>query len=284
MATRNRSAQVAKAIESFGAIRSQHPWELIVVDNASTDGTPGAIAGATGALPLRSIRVSEPGLTRAQNVGLRITRASIVAFIDDDCYPAPDYIDGILEAFEDPRIAFVGGKILLHDPLDLPITIQTGETPIDFHPRMPIEPGLLHGANLAFRKAVLEELGGFDERLGPGAPCRSGGDWEIMLRALAEGFAGRYDPRPTVRHHHGRRLIAEQRSLERRYDFGRGAVYMKLLLAGGVHRANLCWLRQSIRETIRAPRRDLRNVRARGRELMGAMRFLLAGGFASRRA
>ncbi|MFM7261875.1 MAG: hypothetical protein ACKO3W_14875, partial [bacterium] len=64
----------------------------------------------------------------------------------------------------------------------------------------------------------------------------------------------------------------------------RGAVYMKALLAGGPHRANLCWLQRSIRETIRAPRRDLSNVRARGRELMGAIRFLFARGLRSRTA
>jgi glycosyltransferase involved in cell wall biosynthesis len=284
MATRNRAPQVALAIESFRAIRTGHAWELIVVDNASTDGTWEVIESARREQALQSLRLPEPGLCRAQNAGARLARAAIIAFIDDDCYPENDYIDRLVEAFDDPQVSFIGGRVLLHDPQDLPITIQTRETPIELRPGTPLEPGLMHGANLAFRTDVFHRVGGYDERLGPGSPCRSGGDWELMLRTLAEGFAGRYDPRPTVRHHHGRRRLDEQRSLERRYDFGRGAVYMKTLLAGGAHRANLCWLRRSIRETIRAPRRDLRNVRARGRELMGACRFLLASGFGGRSA
>lgn len=279
IATRNRASQLAKTLESFREIRTARTWELIVVDNASRDDTPGVMERDWIAAAFTRLRLDAAGLCRAQNTAIRHTRASIIAFTDDDCYPQHDFVDRLLDAFIDPRVAFVGGRVLLHDPTDLPITIQTRETPMDLPPGTPIDAGFIHGANLAFRKDALERLGGFDERLGPGASCRSCGDWDIMCRALAAGYAGRYDPGPTVRHHHGRRTLAQVRALERRYAFGRGAIYMKAFLAGGAYAGNLRWLRRDVRETIRAPRRDLRNVRARGRELMGAIRFLIARSF-----
>jgi len=279
MATRNRASQLAKTLESFREIRTARTWELLVVDNASTDSTPAVVAATRASAPCIPLRIDTAGLCRAQNAALAYARAPIVAFTDDDCYPQHDFVDRVLDAFIDPRVAFVGGRVLLHDPTDLPITIQTRETPMDLPPGTPIDAGFIHGANLAFRRDALEQLGGFDERLGPGASCRSCGDWDIMCRALAAGYAGRYDPGPTVRHHHGRRTLAQVRALERRYAFGRGAIYMKAFLAGGAYAGNLRWLRRDIRETIRAPRRDLRNVRARGRELMGAIRFLIARSF-----
>jgi GT2 family glycosyltransferase len=279
IATRNRASQLAKTLESFREIRTARQWELIVVDNASRDDTPGVMERDWIAAPFTRLRIDAAGLCRAQNTAIRHARASIIAFTDDDCYPQHDFVDRLLDAFIDPRVAFVGGRVLLHDPTDLPITIQTRETSMELPPGTPIDAGFIHGANLAFRKDALEQLGGFDERLGPGASCGSCGDWDIMCRALAAGYAGRYDPGPTVRHHHGRRTLAQVRALERRYAFGRGAIYMKAFLTGGAYAGNLRWLRRDVRETIRAPRRDLRNVRARGRELMGAIRFLIAQSF-----
>lgn len=274
--TRNRADALALVLASFATIETTRRWELIVVDNGSTDHTPDVIARAQSSLPLVALHEATPGLSRAHNAARRTARASILAFVDDDCYPQPNYIDDVAHAFENPAIAFVGGRVLLHDPTDLPITIQTRATPLEFAAGSTLAPGTLHGANLAFRADAFDTLHGFDERLGPGARCRSGADWDLVLRALAAGMAGRYDPVPTVAHHHRRKHLDEQRTLERRYDFGRGAVYLKALFGNPAHRQALRWARQSWIETLRAPRRDLRAVRARLREFAGACSYLSA--------
>ncbi len=272
--TRNRAEALALVLDAFTRIQTRYNWELIVVDNGSTDATRDVLARATSTLPLVALMQPKPGLSRAHNAARGVARAPILAFIDDDCYPQPDFIDQVIEVFRSPSTAFMGGRVLLHDPTDLPITIQTRATPLDLPAGSTLAPGILHGANLAFRAEAFDALGGFDELLGPGGLCRSGGDWDLVLRALAAGYHGCYDPGPTVAHHHRRKHIAEQRDLERRYDYGRGAVYLKALRGTTPHRQALRWARQSWIETIRAPRRDLRAVRARLRECAGAWRYL----------
>jgi hypothetical protein len=70
---------------------------------------------------------------------------------------------------KDPRLGFVGGRILLYDPSDRRITIQESLEPQSFLPGSFIHPGAIHGANLAFRRAALTEVGGYDPWFGPGA-------------------------------------------------------------------------------------------------------------------
>ena len=66
--------------------------------------------------------------------------------------------------------------MLLHDPRDYPITIQELDHRVEIAPKSFVQPGLIHGANFAFRRSVLEEIGGFDPPLwGRRASCISGG-------------------------------------------------------------------------------------------------------------
>ena len=151
--------------------------------------------------------VSEPraGVSRGRNAGIRAARGEFIAMTDDDCLPEPDFLDAVLEAFADPAIGYYGGRVLLHDPADYPITIKTSTQREEFPPGTVLKPGALHGANFGFRRTVLEHIGGFDPNLGPGTPTRGGEDLELATRASFAGWRGAYDPRPTVRHDHGRR-------------------------------------------------------------------------------
>jgi GT2 family glycosyltransferase len=132
--------------------------------------------------------------------------------------------------FRDNGAAYVGGRILLHDQDDLPITIQPLERRVEIPPCSFIRPGLIHGANFAFRKEALEAIAGFDPLLGAGTRIRSGDDIDAVARTSAAGYAGAYDPRPLVYHHHGRKNPRDLEALEAGYDLGRGAYFMKGLL------------------------------------------------------
>jgi glycosyltransferase involved in cell wall biosynthesis len=230
--TRNRATQLAQTLKRIEALRSQLRWELIVVDNGSTDGTSAVVAGYAAVCdhPMQIILNQGRGVSCAKNAGWQATRSPIVACIDDDCYPEADYLDSIFECFSrDPKLGFVGGRILLHDPTDRRITIQESLEPLSFPPGSFIRHGVIQGANVAYRRAAISEVGGFDPWFGAGA-LYSGDETELMARISAAGWNGAYDPKPVVYHHHGRKTAKDEWRLMRWYDRGRGAYYAKCML------------------------------------------------------
>jgi GT2 family glycosyltransferase len=230
--TRNRAVQVGRTLLHLQALRFDRPWELVLVDNGSSDGTWMVLTRFSREFDGSVILAQEPrrGLGRAHTRGLELSSAAIIAIIDDDCYPEPDYLLRLHECFaEEPLLGFLGGRILLYDPTDLPITIQTSRNRCDLRPGSFVPPGLIQGANMAFRRSALEAAGGFDVRLGPGTPFNCE-DVDVATRISAAGWTGAYDPRPTVYHHHGRKTRQEARDLARSYAHGRGALYAKCLL------------------------------------------------------
>ena len=135
--TRNRAAQLAKTLKRVSAIQSQLKWELVVVDNGSTDRTSAVVAEFAAGFhhPVQTLIQQGRGVAVAKNAGWRATRSGIIACIDDDCYPEEDHLDAIFEFFsKDPRLGFMGGRILLHDPMDRRITIQESLEPLFFRP------------------------------------------------------------------------------------------------------------------------------------------------------
>jgi glycosyltransferase involved in cell wall biosynthesis len=230
--TRNRAAQLAETLKRVATIRSRLCWELIVADNCSTDRTSEVIRDYAGISehPVRGICMPGRGVSYARNAGWQAAESDIVAYIDDDCYPAQDYLDAVFECFaKDQRLGFVGGRILLHDPRDRRITIQESLERRFFAPHSFIPVGVIHGANLSFRRAALTEVGGFDPWFGAGA-LFTGEDAELAGRISAAGWKGAYDPTPLIYHHHGRKTARDEWWLMRSYDRGRGAYYAKCIL------------------------------------------------------
>jgi GT2 family glycosyltransferase len=136
---------------------------------------------------------------------------------------------------EYPDVGCVGGRILLYDPEDAPITIDTRDNPVEIPPRRFVRAGVMHGANLSFRRSTLETIGGFDPHFGAGTefPCE---DIDAIAATLWSGSPARFDPRPIVYHHHGRRA-KDVPALMAGYAKGRGAYYAKY-----VFRPDTRWL------------------------------------------
>lgn len=227
--TRNRANQLQAALDALAGIRTEHVWEAVILDNGSTDHTEAVIASYASKDPrFHPAREEQPGLGAARDTAWRKASGKIVSFTDDDCYVAEDYVDRIVEAFgERPQAGYLGGRILLHDPSDAPVTIMTNTDPFDMPSRSFIAPGVLHGANLSFRREALEAIGGVSRDMGAGTPfpCE---DVDAVASASWSGFDGGYDPRPTVSHHHGRKL-ADVAGLRAGYDAGRAAFYAKFI-------------------------------------------------------
>jgi len=230
--TRNRCAQLVRCLESIRRLEFERPWELIIVDNGSTDATSAVIQEFMQAapFPIRYVSEPKPGLGNARNAGVVAASGEILAFTDDDCYPASDFLSCVWSAFQDPSLGYITGRILLYDPADLPIGTNDSTEPVIFCGKSFINPGGVQGSNMAFRREVLAEVGGFDPLFGAGSlfPAE---DLDAASRASAAGWSGRYCPDIIVHHHHGRRAPASAR-MWKSYGLGIGACYMKLFLRG----------------------------------------------------
>lgn len=231
--TRNRADRLVPFFEAldrlgFDGVKS----ELVMVDNGSSDGTEATfLAWAAGRPGLRMVREDIPGSGAARNKGWRSAQGAIVAMLDDDCYVQPGFIESYIQIFaEHPTVGWGGGRILLHDPQDEPITIDECDHVRNYPAGRYLPCGSIHGANFAFRRSVLEQIGGFDPRTGAGTPfgCE---DIDAMARASWAGWDGIFDPRPVVRHHHGRRQGSGLARLESVYADGAGAYHAKCLLS-----------------------------------------------------
>lgn len=235
--TRNRAKTLQATIAALMRIESSHPWEAILVDNASTDGTMQALqAFGNHGGRFRCLRVERIGLGAARDAAWRQARGRIVSFTDDDCYVAPDYVDQIVEVFRrHPEVGCVGGRILLHDPTDAPITIEERDVPRELRPFHFVEAGELHGANLSFRFEALERAGGFDPELGAGTPFPFE-DIDVVAATSWAGVPARFDPLPVVSHHHGRKP-ADTGRIMAGHDRGRGAYYAKYILRKDTRKA-----------------------------------------------
>jgi hypothetical protein len=271
--TRNRAARLPDFLACLERLEAPPGgWELIVVDNGSTDSTPGLLDRFTKSapFPVHCIRAAVPGLSHARNAGLAQACGDILAFTDDDCYPQPDYLLALVDVFEEGRCGFVGGRVVLHDPSDARVGVRDTPTAIEI-PRCSVVPaGLIHGANMAVTRDVMRAIGEFDPLLGAGAPCVAGEDTDYIARAVWAGWNGRYDPRPLVSHHHGRKPGPDAERQRRGYDYGRGAYYMKRLLDARSRRMYLStWYWEARRHLER------HQPGCFWREIVGAARYTL---------
>jgi glycosyltransferase involved in cell wall biosynthesis len=273
VSTRNRGDRLEGFFASLGNLESPaEGWELILVDNGSTDGTAGIIRRFASSAPfaVRCVHAATPGLSHARNAGLRHAAGRIVAFTDDDCYPRPDYLRAVVDAFARHDAGVLGGRVVLHDPEDAPVGVKDADAAFEIPPGTFVRAGVMHGANMAVRREVLEQIGGFDPRLGAGTRSMAGEDTDFIARAVWAGWTARYDPRPTVAHHHGRKAGAAADRQRQAYDRGRGAYYGKWLLE---RRARRTYLREWYSSARRMVRK--KNIGPIRRELAGASRYLL---------
>jgi hypothetical protein len=265
IATRDRCQQLQRCLDAVIRLKFERPWEFIVVDNGSADETAQVIQKFRGSAPVKvcSVLQPQPGLGNAHNAGVAIARGKIVAFTDDDCYPEPDFLRCIWSAFQDSSVGYITGRIILHDRSDHPITINERTTLVTFPGRSFLGIGAVAGANMAFRREVLLEVGGFDPLFGPGSLFNAE-ELDAASRASAAGWRGEYRPDVVVRHHHGRKAADAPRLLKS-YAIGAGAYHMKLLLNG-----EFLWFLQSI---YQLPRRYRFSGRMIAYEPVGAIKY-----------
>lgn len=224
--TRDREAMLR---ETLGAILQQRcgaPWELLVVDNGSTDGTAAVLAEvaastAEGPITARTILEPQPGADHARNRALQEAAGAIVVFADDDVTPLPGWLEAFRRAFDDPAVQATAGRIFPQLPDDVPEWVRPlareiggpparydfGRVPGPIDPRVQSMP---FGGNMACRRQSALDVGGFSTAFGYGRTLIPGEDTELSFRLLGAGGVIAYVPAATVLH----RVPAEKLRLE----------------------------------------------------------------------
>jgi glycosyltransferase involved in cell wall biosynthesis len=233
VSTLNRARGLA---ELFDALRNQTlqgrvQWELIVVDNGSSDDTARFLdaSAARGDLPLVGALEPRRGKSHGLNTGIALARADIVALTDDDGIPAADWLERLLWHFQEhPEVACVGGRVALYDPADASISVRLSAQPmsVDASTFAPSNIPVI-GCNMAIRASVLRQIGSYDPAIGPGSRVGVAEDVDMLYRIVRAGHRIDYDPRIVVLHNHGRRAAEEIEGVTRGYAMGRGAFYCK---------------------------------------------------------
>ena len=206
------------------------PTEIILVDNGSTDESLDlARAFARDHASVRVLTEPQRGAPAARNTGVRAATGDAVAFTDADCAPAPSWLQHLRAPFADPSVGGVAGRVLAapaSGTLELFSALYTLQLPDQpaRHVRWTPREGGFPTANLAVRRDLLAELGGFDASL-----VIYGEDYDLCARLYARGAVVAYDPAARVYHHHRTTLGG---MLRQAFGFGRSHPYLLQRHAG----------------------------------------------------
>lgn len=210
----NGAETVAACLESL--LNQNYPrkaYDVIVVENGSTDGTGEVIKR----FPVRLYHRQERGIPGARNLGIAESQADIIATTDCDCVAHPDWLAELVKPYRSPEVGGVGGAILAYRAKKRNIveTFSDRYPPFrnlisgdnEFLPR-------IYGGNASFRRGLLNQVGGYNERLLMAEDVDV--SWRIQLETRTEL---RYAPKAIIyhRHHVTRRGLARQ---YRGYGFG----------------------------------------------------------------
>jgi glucosyl-dolichyl phosphate glucuronosyltransferase len=209
--THNRSGYLARTIDSLAhQTLARERYEIVVVDNASTDNTRQMVESCMSLGNLRYVYQPIIGTARTRNAGWRNARSPYVAYLDDDALAAPDWLEKILAAFElfGPQAGVLGGPI---DPLwEAPQPSWLSDQMLGcfsvYHwsevPAVLTPDQWLSSCNIAYPRQVLEETGGFREDLGRrGNSLMANEEPDLSRRIEARGYQSVYHPDVQVRHH-----------------------------------------------------------------------------------
>lgn len=169
--------------------------EIIFVDDGSTDETKTIVAE----FPVICIAGAGQGAGAARNLGWRAAKSALIWFVDSDCVAEPNALDLLLTHLEDEKVGGVGGSYgsMTADSL---LSRLIHEEIIERHRAMSVRVNFLATFNVIYRRHILEQIGGFDERF------LKGQDAELAFRVMAAGYELRFEFDSRVRHYHPTRL------------------------------------------------------------------------------
>lgn len=205
-------------------------WEIIAVDNASTDNSASIIKNYTNKLPIHYLYEGKKGKNNALNLGVPLAKGNLIVFTDDDVIPESDWLVKLISCANSCQdYAIFGGvikpnwprqpdkRILDRVPLGVTYAI-TNEDLIEGE----IHPGLVWGPNMAIRRDVFEAGHRFDTSVGPnGKNYVMGSETEFTIRLHKLGYKSWFCKEAVVYHIIRDYQLDPEWIIKRAYRFGR---------------------------------------------------------------
>jgi len=281
--TRNRATALQRLIASLaGGDVEGLSWELIVVDNGSSDDTAAVCRRAAESFRVGELKYVEepiPGLHAGRHRGAREAAADVVAYLDDDVEVSATWLRAFAQSFADPGVEIVGGPILPRYQVDPPAWVaatwarqpdgtewcgylsllKSGDAPHE------IDPLFVWGGNMAIRRSTLVRLRGFHPDGLPWELRRYRGDGEtgLSLKAVKAGIQAWHCPQALVYHDVSAERLTKDYFVRRTFLQGISDSFTAVRAQGGPvppRRESVAgrvrsWARRSIKPRDRSERR-----------------------------
>jgi GT2 family glycosyltransferase len=226
--SRNRPQLLAESVTSI-LDGDRIPAELIIVDQSDAPHAKLASRPSERGCQIRYLWIRSVGLSRANNLGIAAARHNLLVFTHDDVLVTRKWLATMASALRaaGPR-AIVTGQVR-----------PTAQTPGGFAPSTKVDEAaavyqgrldqdILYPLNMAMYRSAVDEVGGFDERLGPGTPFPGAEDSDLGFRLLEAGYRIHYVPQ-AILYHRAWRSAGDYLPLRWGYGRARGAFYAKYL-------------------------------------------------------
>jgi glycosyltransferase involved in cell wall biosynthesis len=288
--TFNREKYIPEALESIRSqLTSNEDYELIAVDNNSTDRSPELIKTFIAENPGRPyyyVHEGKQGLSYARNAGIEHAKAELITFIDDDAIARPDFVQNTIAFFEKHKdAAAMGGRVIpkftVEEPEWFSSFVRKSVSEINFGPKVKVLEGRKYpfGANMSFRADVFRQYGLFNTDLGrKGNNLLSGEEKDIFDRLKQNGGKIYYDPEVVVQH------IIEPHRLTKEYiqrlSIGVGISEQIRLKNKGAGPRLMKWLENKAKRAgsiLIGSIYELRGEKAKGQMIKDVMRWIEEG-------
>ncbi len=273
--TRNRARSLEAMLQRFfaQAFSGNYDYELVIVDNGSTDETRQVIEDCRARRPqaVRHMFEKREGLAFARNTALSAASGEVIAFTDDDVLVSEDWLDEVHREFaNDPGLRMLSGRVLLAAEELQQVALLQSDERANFG--LPDGVNFVMGANMAFRREVFERVGPFDVRLGSGRFFPGAEDVELIYRGLKAGYRLLYAPNVLVYHNHDRVTLEQACRLQYGYAKSCSAYLIKHSLGGDAYALRmLYWTLRTLPERWRRKREEPEDALVRRRSQIKGM-------------
>jgi glycosyltransferase involved in cell wall biosynthesis len=212
--TYNRHALLTECLTSlFSQTYPKEDYEIIVVDDGSTDGTEGVVRelGQTSKRAPRYLRQENKGPGAGRNLGIKNARGEIIAFTDDDCIASETWIENGVPYFADDDIVGVEGRTLPAEP----VRLQVFPPRFSYTLQVTDESWTYPTCNMFYRKRAILDVGGFNEEYRAPGPE----DADLAWRMREKGMKIVFSSEPLVYHAVLYYTLADRLRSMKRYQF-----------------------------------------------------------------
>lgn len=230
--TRNRPQDLVPCMETL--LNQDFPnYEIVVLDQSTSDDSENGVRSRYGSDPrLRYIRSKTVGKSNALNILLQEANGEIFAFTDDDTETPPDWLTTIDSTFRElPDAEILFGQVLPGTGPDP--TVEYFVPSLTFSKRRKLDNGEVFGmgANMAFRRSLLQKVACYDPVMGPGGPLACSEDYDLLYRAQQHGVVAYAEPSISLIHRAGRTAKDWEKVLFN-YGTGDASFFLKHIRCG----------------------------------------------------